>query len=80
MAGKSFVDMSTGGQFETWDRITKCRKPIIAAVNGYALGGGCELAMMCDMIIAGDNAQFGQPEIKLGTVRWMMQRLSAYGT
>jgi len=68
MASKKFVDMYTGGQFETWDRINKFKKPIIAAVNGYALGGGCELAMMCDIIIAGDNAQFGQPEIKLGTI------------
>ncbi|MFA7268601.1 MAG: enoyl-CoA hydratase [Sterolibacterium sp.] len=49
-----------------WDRIARCRKPFIAAVAGYALGGGCELAMMCDFILAGDNAQFGQPEVKLG--------------
>ncbi|MCX7172237.1 MAG: enoyl-CoA hydratase [Proteobacteria bacterium] len=51
-----------------WDRIARCRKPIIAAVAGYALGGGCELAMMCDFILAGDNAQFGQPEVKLGII------------
>lgn len=51
-----------------WDRVARCRKPIIAAVAGYALGGGCELAMMCDFILAADNAQFGQPEVKLGTL------------
>jgi enoyl-CoA hydratase len=51
-----------------WEHVTKCRKPIVAAVAGFALGGGCEVAMMCDTIIAGDNAKFGQPEIKLGTI------------
>ncbi|HZX33087.1 MAG TPA: enoyl-CoA hydratase, partial [Rhodocyclaceae bacterium] len=51
-----------------WERVKSCRKPVIAAVAGYALGGGCEMAMMCDFIIAADNAQFGQPEIKLGTL------------
>jgi len=51
-----------------WDTIAQCRKPTIAAVAGYALGGGCEIAMMCDFILAADNAQFGQPEVKLGTM------------
>ena len=51
-----------------WERVTRCRKPVVAAVAGFALGGGCELAMMCDFILAGDNAKFGQPEIKLGII------------
>jgi enoyl-CoA hydratase len=51
-----------------WERVSQCRKPIIAAVSGFALGGGCEMAMMCDFIIAGDNAKFGQPEINLGII------------
>src|SRR3954464_15628598 len=51
-----------------WERVTTCRKPVVAAVAGFALGGGCEMAMMCDTIIAGDNAKFGQPEILLGTM------------
>ncbi len=67
MAGKSFAE-AYGEDFITrdWERITRCRKPVIAAVAGFALGGGCELAMMCDLILAGDTAKFGQPEITLG--------------
>lgn len=69
MQSKTFVDAHTENFITAgWERITTFRKPTIAAVAGYALGGGCELAMMCDFIIAADNAQFGQPEIKLGII------------
>src|SRR5665213_2326426 len=69
MAEKSFAE-AYREDFITrnWERVARARKPVIAAVAGYALGGGCELAMMCDLIIAADNAKFGQPEIKLGTI------------
>ena len=68
MAGKSAMDMYNTDQFSTWDAIKKTRKPIIAAVSGFALGGGCELAMLCDMIVASETARFGQPEIKIGVM------------
>ena len=69
MQGQSWMD-AYKSDFITkdWERIASCRKPVIAAVAGYALGGGCEVAMMCDLIIAGDNAKFGQPEITIGTI------------
>ncbi|MES2442865.1 MAG: enoyl-CoA hydratase-related protein, partial [Pseudomonadota bacterium] len=66
MAGMGFAAMYGTNHFAGYDRITATRKPIIAAVSGYALGGGCELAMMCDFILAAETAKFGQPEIKLG--------------
>jgi enoyl-CoA hydratase len=68
MAEKSFSEMYNDDFFAAWDRFAAFRTPKIAAVSGYALGGGCELAMMCDMIFAADTAMFGQPEIKLGVI------------
>ena len=68
MKDKSFSDAFLGDFIGRWDTVARARKPIVAAVAGFALGGGCELAMMCDFIIAADTAQFGQPEIKLGVI------------
>ena len=69
MASYSFADVYRGDYItRNWEQIRSIRKPVIAAVSGFALGGGCELAMMCDFIIAADNARFGQPEIKLGII------------
>lgn len=81
MAEKSFVDVFTEDLFAApSEMITRCRKPIIAAVSGYCLGGGCELAMMCDFIIAADTAKFGQPEINLGVIPGLggTQRLTRF--
>lgn len=81
MSTKSFVDAYTEDLFtDESERLLRCRKPIIAAVSGYALGGGCELAMMCDFIIAADTAKFGQPEINLGTMPGLggSQRLTRF--
>lgn len=68
MADKSAIDMHIMDQFSTWDQIRKTKKPIVAAVSGFALGGGCEFVMTCDMVIASETAKFGQPEIKIGTI------------
>lgn len=68
MAGKSAIDMLNIDQFSTWDQIKKTKKPLIAAVSGFALGGGCELTMHCDLIVASETAKFGQPEIKIGVM------------
>ena len=78
MADKSAVDMYMANWFTAWDDLARVRTPMIAAVAGHALGGGCELAMICDFIIAADNAKFGQPEIKLGVIPGMggSQRLT----
>jgi len=68
MQAKSYMDAFKGDFAASWDRVARMRKPVIAAVSGFALGGGCELAMQCDIIIAADTAKFGQPEIKLGVI------------
>ena len=78
MVEKSYMDVFGDDFAADYERLTRLRKPLIAAVAGFALGGGCEVAMMCDIIIAADNAKFGQPEIKLGVIPGMggTQRLT----
>ena len=78
MQSKGYMEMYASDWFRGWEDLTRLRIPLIAAVSGFALGGGCELAMMCDFIIAGDNAKFGQPEINLGVIPGMggSQRLT----
>ncbi|MDA0686268.1 MAG: enoyl-CoA hydratase-related protein [Bacteroidetes bacterium] len=68
MAGKTAIDMLNIDQFSTWDAIRRTKKPLVAAVSGFALGGGCELVMQCDMVVASETAQFGQPEINIGVM------------
>lgn len=68
LEGATVADMATNGQMERWDRLRRVKKPVIAAVSGFALGGGCELAMACDTIVASETAVFGQPEISIGVI------------
>jgi enoyl-CoA hydratase len=68
MQSKTYMEVYKGDFIGSWERVATCRKPVIAAVAGFALGGGCEMAMMCDFIICADNAKFGQPEINLGVM------------
>jgi enoyl-CoA hydratase len=68
LARQTSETLTADDDFRHWERITSTRKPVVAAVRGFALGGGCELAMACDLIVAGEDAQFGQPEIKLGVM------------
>jgi enoyl-CoA hydratase len=68
MAEQSMLDMYRRDQFATWERVRRVKKPIVAAVSGYALGGGCELMMLCDVVIASESAQIGQPEINIGVM------------
>jgi enoyl-CoA hydratase len=68
MSGRTSVDMFAGADVTDWSRLTRIAKPVIAAVSGFAFGGGCEIAMTCDMIVASETAQFGQPEINLGII------------
>ena len=68
MENKKFSDVCMGNFLSNWTALAESKKPVIAAVNGFALGGGCEIAMMCDIIVAGEKAEFGQPEIVIGTI------------
>lgn len=78
MKDRVFPDSYLTDMLSCWDQISKMKKPIVGAVNGYCLGGGNELAMMCDILVAGDNAKFGQPEVNLGVIPGMggTQRLT----
>ncbi len=80
MQSKTYMEAYLEDFISKWERLTRTRKPVVAAVAGFALGGGCELAMMCDFILAADNARFGQPEIRIGTMPGAggTQRLTRY--